>query len=420
MNELAIITFFILMSLMALQALQALALGASLRSSSLETVQKNSLPKAAIILCLRGVDPFLADCVRALLNQNYSQYHLQIVVDSREDAAWNIVHEVIQRSLATHVRVSPLIARHETCSLKGSAIVQAISELDDSYSVVALVDADVVPHPDWLSEMIAPLADEQVGGTTGYRWYLPQTSQWGSLIRYIWNVPAVAFMCVHQSPWGGSMAFKLSVLHRAQLLETWTQGVSIDAPIRRALQAIGLKVKFVPTLMMINREGCDFGKCLRFITRQLLVTRLYHPKWMLIVFQVFTTTLALVLAIMLLLTALVRGNCDTAIWVAGELVSYILAMGLALAFVEQGVRRVVRMRGEQTAPFSALLIAEILVAILLTHLAYAAAMLSAILAKSVEWRGITYQIKGPWNVQLTEYRPYQISNETVGTNASLS
>lgn len=419
MNEFAIVIFSILAALVILQALPILAFVASFRSLSPATIQDKSLPKAAVVLSLRGADPFLADCVRALLNQNYPQYYVQIVVDSQEDPAWEIVNEVIQRSSATHVKVSLLMVRHETCSLKGSALVQAISELDNSYEAVALVDADVVVHPDWLRELVAPLADEQIGSTTGNRWYMPQTSQWGSLVRYIWNSPAVVFMYIHQCPWGGSMALKLSVLRQARLLETWTQGVSVDAPIRKALQEMGLKVKFVPTVMMSNREGCDFSRCLRFITRQLLVIRLYSPKWMLIVMQVSITTLAFGLAIALLLIALVSGNFSATAWLAGGLASYVLAMAMLLVLLEQSVEKVVQARGEPTTRFSILLMVKILLALPLTQLVYAVTMVSAILARSIEWRGITYQIKGPWNIQLIEYRPYRLSIHQAITNASL-
>jgi hypothetical protein len=215
------------------------------------------------------------------------------------------------------------------------------------------------------------------------------------------------------------MAMRLSVLRRSRLLEIWKQSVSVDVPIHKALQAMGLKVKFVPTVMMLNREECNLARCLCFITRQLLVTRLYNPQWLLIVAQVFTSTSAIVLTIALLLIALSSGNIGTAIGIAGGFACYILAMALQLVLVEQAVRRVVRARGESTTRFSALMMAKILVAIPLTQLVYAVTVVSAILMRKVEWRGIMYQIKGPWNIRLIEYRPYQLSSQSVGSNVSV-
>lgn len=419
MNELAITIFGVLVVFVVLQTFYVLAFISSFYLPSLKTIKDELLPKAAVILSLRGADPFLSDCVRALLHQNYPQYNLHIIVDSQQDPAWNIVNKTIQQERATHVQVSPLITRHNTCSLKGSALVQAIDVLDDSYEVVAFIDADVIAHPNWLRELVVPLIDERVGATTGNRWYMPQTGQWGSLVRYLWNTVAVVFMCIHQAPWGGSMAMRLSVLQRARLLEIWKQSVSVDVPIHKALQAMNLKVKFVPTVIMPNREECNLARCLCFITRQLLVARLYNPQWPLIVTQVFTSTLAIVLTIVLLLIALINSNMGTAIGITGGLICYILAMAVQLVLVEHVVRRVVRARGESVTRFSAQMMAKTLVAIPLTQLVYAVTVVSAILMRKVEWRGIMYQIKGPWNIRLIEYRPYQLSSQSVGSNASL-
>ncbi|WP_337885500.1 glycosyltransferase family 2 protein [Fischerella thermalis] len=419
MNVLAIALFGVLTAFVVLQTFYVLAFVSSMNLPSSKTIQDELLPKAVVILSLRGADPFLADCVRALLYQNYPQYYLHIVVDSQEDPAWNIVQETILRVGARHVQVSPLIARQNTCSLKGSALVQAIKALDDSYQVVAFIDADVIAHPTWLRELVVPLMDERIGATTGNRWYITQTGQWGSLVRYLWNTVAVVFMCIQQAPWGGSIAMRLSVLRRSGLLEKWTQSISVDTPMLGALQAMGLNVKFVPTVLMPNREECNLARCLRFMTRQLLSTRLYNPQWLLIVAQVFTSTLAVVLTIVLLLIALSRGNIGTALGIVGGFASYILALAVQLVLVQQVVRRVFRARGESTTPFSALMMAKILVAIPLTQLIYAVTVVSAILTQKVEWRGITYQIKGPWNIRLIEYRPYQLSRQPIDTNFSL-
>ena len=78
------------------------------------------------------------------------------------------------------MEVRILRERRETCSLKCSSIVQAVSELDNSYRVVAFVDADAVVHPDWLRQLVSPLSAPRVGATTGNRWYLPNGNHWGS------------------------------------------------------------------------------------------------------------------------------------------------------------------------------------------------------------------------------------------------
>ncbi|WP_138497405.1 glycosyltransferase family 2 protein [Nostoc sp. PA-18-2419] len=420
MNELAFAICGVLAVFVIFQILCTSAFLSSLRLPNLRTEQHEWLPKAVVILCLRGSDPFLADCIRALLYQNYPQYNLHIIIDSQQDPAWNIVKETIQQAGATHVQVSPLLTRPYTCSLKCSALVQAILALDNSYEVVAFIDADVIAHPNWLRELVTPLVDEQIGVSTGNRWYMPYPQQWGSLVRYVYNSVSVVSMYIHKYSWGGSMAMKLSVLQQSQLLETWTQTISVDGPVYTALQKIGLKVKFVPTVMMLNREECNLTQCLRFIKRQLLMPRLYHPKWKLFVVQIFAPALTLLIAIELLLIALVNHNFTASAWVGSGLIGYILIIVLLLTLLEQGVQRVVCGHDKPIKSFSFQVIAKTLLAILFTQLIFVPfATVLAMLMPNVEWRGITYQIKSAKNIRLIEYHSYQHSSQSLNTNTSL-
>ena len=43
--------------------------------------------------------------------------------------------------------------------MKVSSQLQALAELDESVELVAFIDADSIPAPDWLAAMAAPLAD---------------------------------------------------------------------------------------------------------------------------------------------------------------------------------------------------------------------------------------------------------------------
>ncbi len=48
-----------------------------------------------------------------------------------------------------------------------------------------------------------------------------------------------------------------------------------------------------------------------------------------------------------------------------------------------------------------------LLAIPLSHAIYFACLISASLARKVDWRGITYELITPRIVRLVEYRPFQ-------------
>ncbi|MDG2470128.1 MAG: glycosyltransferase family 2 protein, partial [Pirellulaceae bacterium] len=50
-------------------------------------------PQASVILSLRGKDPFVADTIRNLLQQEYKNYELRIIVDSESDPVWESLKE---------------------------------------------------------------------------------------------------------------------------------------------------------------------------------------------------------------------------------------------------------------------------------------------------------------------------------------
>ena len=216
-------------------------------------------PRAAIILCLRGRDPFLEMCLESILKQDYPDYQLRIVIDSRQDPAWQVAQSLADRYGAERVCIEALEERHGTCSLKCSAVVQALERLDESFQVAALVDADTLTHPSWLRELVAPLRDERVAVTTGNRWYMPATGSWGAMVRYLWNAAAVVQMFWDGVCWGGTLAIKRGIFVKGDLLDRWRHALCEDTMLFRWLGKRGMRVKFVPSLMIVNREDCGLG-----------------------------------------------------------------------------------------------------------------------------------------------------------------
>ncbi len=83
-------------------------------------------PRTAVVLCLRGRDPFLEKCLESLLKQDYPDYQLHVVVDNRQDPAWQVAESLANRYGADRVCIEALDERQDTCSLKCSAVTQAI------------------------------------------------------------------------------------------------------------------------------------------------------------------------------------------------------------------------------------------------------------------------------------------------------
>jgi len=266
---------------------------------------------------------------------------------------------------------------------------------------------------------VAPLARPDVAATTGNRWYLPVRPSWGSLVRHAWNAAAVVQMYFYRIPWGGTLALKLDVFRHSDLADRWAHAFCEDTMLYAAVQRRQQRVEFVPSLMMVNRETCTLGGFYHWVRRQLLAARLYHPGWHTVAAHGILTSLAPVLALILLLSGVGTGNVAAAWLAAAALAVSTFSSPLLLIVLAGGVGRAVRRRGEPTRWLAAADLPKLFAAILLTKAVYLGALLSSIFIRAVHWRGIVYRINGPWKIHMTDDRPYEAAAEAMVGSHSL-
>ena len=366
-------------------------------------VPNDQLPKVAVVLTLRGADPFLDRTLQGLTQLDYPRYDIRIVVDHKEDPAWELVHRIIADRGCKNVIVEELADRRTTCSLRMSSLIQAVSGLDDSYGVVAIVDADVVTHANWLRDLVNPLADPQVGATSGVRWYMPDEMNTGSVVRYVWNAPAVTQMHAFGIGWGGSLAVRTSLLRDAGILEKWSKIMFEDTFTVNEVQMLGCKLKTIPEATMINRESIDLAGCTKFISRQVLNARMYHPAWRAIAAHAGLSAVALNGGLVAGAAALLTGHVAEAAAIAGAFGVYAAGMACLLTLKERTICQMARRRGEEVHSTFSWKLVE---AGLLTPYVYLASVAMALRVREIEWRGIKYRLGGPRKVHLLHYSPY--------------
>jgi cellulose synthase/poly-beta-1,6-N-acetylglucosamine synthase-like glycosyltransferase len=378
-----------------------------LRAAPRPTPPDDQLPKAAVVLSLRGVDPYFADSLATLLDQNYPRYDVHIVVDNQQDEAWQAIEAARSGDVHGRMHVQVLANPGSTCSLKNSALIQVVQSLDDSYEALAFFDGDAAPHRDWLRDMVAPLAELGVGAATGNRWYCPRQTHCGSLVRYVWNIGAVVQMWMNRIVWAGSMAITAEAIRESRLLDVWRRSMSTDSVVLSQLRKAGYSVAVVPEAIMVNREEISLSQFVRWLGRQMLMVRLYHPGWLLVVLQtLFIAVLQLAAA------ALMLSSAVTQHWWPGLIAASALALywGTSCVFVwvvdRATIVRLARRR-ESVEPLALANLPRLMLAMILANIAFPWAMLSAMTRREVEWRGIKYHVKGPFQVEMARYLPYQ-------------
>jgi cellulose synthase/poly-beta-1,6-N-acetylglucosamine synthase-like glycosyltransferase len=391
--------FSILISMALIQAFFATWFSRKLaRAQACPNIPDAAWPKVAVLMALRGADPRLDETLHRIQQQAYPHFQLRVVVDSPQDTAWPVVAAARDAAPAI-IHLEPLQTRLPTCGLQCSALVQAAATLPADIEVVVTVDGDLMPHPNWLKELVLPLLDETVGATFGNRWFMPAHSSWGSLVRYLWNVAAVVPMTLFSIPWGGCMAMRRTAMERSRLADKWSQSIVHDALVKTLFKQQGLHTRFIPTLMMPIREQCVLPFALDFLKRQLTWTRLYHPNWSVIVLHAALTTLLGLCAVGLVVGAAASGDWHSCLVATSGLLLYGLTMLLLVALVETSVARGLEQRGEPTRWMTWATWLRLPVALPLTQLVHFVAVLQAHTARRVRWRGVTYELHGPWDIR---------------------
>ena len=419
MSTLAASTFAALVLLAVAEGALAGAYVWRTRHAASAAFDARECPKVMAVLCVRGADPFLQDCLDGLLTQDYPHYTVRIVIDHRDDPAWSVVEHALRRHPSVPVEVQTLVEPQPHCSLKCASQLQALSDLDSSYRAVVLIDADAVPYASWMRELVAPLGEAGVGATTGSRWYGPMRPSWGAMTRYAWNAAATVQMYWNRIAWGGSLAISVDALERAGLRERWQHAFGEDTSLPGALQQIGLRVVLVPSLVMLNRESCDIAGFYGWARRQLISVRLHHPRWPAVLAQGALQTLVPMSALVSATVLAAHGQWQAAAWPVAGLVIYEATLVGLLVWLERNARHAVRARGEDPRWLSGTALLRYLPGIVLAQALYITALGAALLARGVEWRGIRYQILGRGSIELTEYHPFQLRGQIAPPHRSL-
>lgn len=247
--------------------------------------QSNFIPFCSIIAPCRGVDEGLEENLNALFEQDFPRYEIIFVIDSGADAAVSIIENVrenFQRGDAEARRFSKIIiaGKAENEGQKVHNLREAVLHVADESKIFVFVDSDARPAANWLKDLIAPLADENIGCATGYRWFISKKFSFASELRSVWNASIASALGANLKNnfcWGGAMAMRRATFEKLEIREKWRGGLADDFMVTRALKEANLPVYFVPRALTASIENCGGRELFEFTTRQMKITRVYAP-----------------------------------------------------------------------------------------------------------------------------------------------
>ena len=231
-------------------------------------------PEAHIIVPCKGTTKNFRENIQAICNQDYRDYKIVFVTDSAKDPAYKELKEIISNYPTARIEISDFI---DGCSGKISALIKGVKTADD-IEVYVFADSDIRPHKDWLRYLVSYLKEDEIGATTGYRWYSPHDLT--SLLLSTWNSTCISSLFSHRVnfTWGGSTAISKKLFDELHIANKWRRGLSDDLILSKAVKDAGYKIKFVPECIVESYGEESIRKFMKWGTRQFTMVRWYYPS----------------------------------------------------------------------------------------------------------------------------------------------
>jgi cellulose synthase/poly-beta-1,6-N-acetylglucosamine synthase-like glycosyltransferase len=218
--------------------------------------------------------------LRALFEQEYPDLALCFLVESANDPALGVIRrlqpeypQVASRTVVTG------IARD--CGQKVHNLIQGTQALPGDCQIIAFVDSDACPHPQWLSRLVDRLHSGKFAVATGYRWYVPARPTFANRMLSAINNTVIAALGPHgfNLVWGGAWAIRVSAFRELGLPDAWRGTVSDDLVVSRLVHGAKLKVAYEPHCLVASAAQFNWEGVREFLRRQYLMVRVYAPTW---------------------------------------------------------------------------------------------------------------------------------------------
>lgn len=312
-----------------------------------------------VIVPCRGLDYSLEANLKSILGQDYKRHDVIAVVDSPEDPSVAALESVgMKWMLSSDQCIS--------CSGKVRAISSAI-KASGKYDIYVIADSDILVNQDWLSRLLAPMANGDNGISTTFPYFEPVGGFW-SKVKLIWGFVGLGMMesKLTRFGWGGSLAFRRELI-QGENMEFFRSYVSDDIALTKLCRKLNLKIAYVREAMPRINSPDDFETFMEWANRQTALS-VYSTKNVLRYGLLFYGASILLFISSLILSALVYP-------------AFLIFLIPTIINAARAVKRSGKL------PVSSFLISILIPFIYFYNLSKAARM------KSITWRGRDYSLE---------------------------
>lgn len=350
-------------------------------------------PVAAVICPCKGMEPGLEENLTALTRFEYANYDIYFSLATSLDPALRIIERVKAASTRpVHIVIAgpPTDSSEKVYNLK-----RAVESLPDKFEVLVFTDSDVRLSRSWLTKLVAPLQNPNVGATTTYRWFIPSGSGangMASAFASVWNAAVATLLGKERENfcWGGGTAIRKKTFDDAGVLERWNGAASDDFAMTNALAEAGKPIAFCPECLAPTTHPWTTTDLLEFTNRQILITRVYSPRrWMFGAIAHLSYCVTLIFAFVVVIGSLIDGDPWTQLALLTLAIPLLAALKGALRTI--AVSELLTEWREKMQQWSWIYTAF---APLVPFL-FAWNFVASLLTKQIRWRGIKYELLGP-------------------------
>lgn len=358
--------------------------------------------RTLLIVPCKGLEPDFQKNISSFFNQDYENYLLWFVVSDESDPAYNelckLKNQLSQSLKAQDVQIFVAgTVGHETnraCSQKIHNLLYCYERAGDDVEVLAFADSDICVPQVWLSNLVWPLRQSEVGASSGYRWFIPKTNNLASIALSAVNAKIAQLLggnTQFNQAWGGSMAIRKDVFRQISLDRVWKKALSDDFSLTYAVKNTGLQMGFCPGCLVASYESTTWRELFEFGRRQFLITRIYAPgTWLFGLFSSLYSILGLWAGTVLAIYAASIQHEHTTLFITVPVVFF--AAQLIRAIQRQTM--ISKLLKKDLPQMKAAMIADILGFWAWSFLLFVF-IISSAFGRTIRWRGIRYKLLSP-------------------------
>ena len=262
------------------------------RHSVHRSPEPGAWPRVQVVVCLKGRLPRIAETVEALESQDYpGPFSVTFVTEAGAErgdpAAIDLGRALAGARRCDHVVAGRVLDTGDRRAQKNHNLLAGIASAESepgSFDAYAFHDGDLVARPEWLREMIRPIALGVGEATTSFHDVCAPAGRITEALHVLAEASQSFAALVCRDTWGGSMAIRVDTFRRCGLSELWGRTVVDDMAMSRALRKCRVRVATVPRFLVSSETAIPrYDHFVRWLGRQFFFVKVYLPsRWFLL------------------------------------------------------------------------------------------------------------------------------------------